>query len=166
MAGLINQLIDIFESQIQIFSAILETSYAKKDAIIKNDIENLKKVTDEENLLVGKNSKIEKIKTQLYKDIAFVLNKKDEDINLTKLIELTREQEECKKLIEIKEETEKVLKEMKKINDQNQDLINISLEHIDFTMNFLRGAMSNEPYYRDSTGNEINENRAMFDTKQ
>lgn len=167
MAGLIEQLIETVSEQNKIYAQLLEISMKKKSVIIENNIEELQKIVTAENSLVGKSSKLEKARNELFNDISFVLNKKSEEMSLTKIAELMEGKPEAAEIIKVRDEAAEVIKKLKAINDINKDLIEYSLDHIDFSMNVLRSTLSNEPYYYDSAGNEINSpNKRLFDIKQ
>ncbi|MBR1736412.1 MAG: flagellar protein FlgN [Firmicutes bacterium] len=167
MAGLISDLISNINEQSEVYDSLLELAGKKKVVIIANDVDKLQGIVDEENVLLGKIGRLDKSRVQLFKDIAFVLNKKDEDISLTKLMELIKGQAEENELKEAKENLFSKADRLKTINEQNQKLIEYSLEHIDFSMNVIRSALSNQPSYCDAMGNELSDsNQRMFDTKQ
>ncbi|MDE6181655.1 MAG: flagellar protein FlgN, partial [Eubacteriales bacterium] len=94
-----------------------------------------------------------------------VLNKKT--ITISDIIESLKGQEEEKMLSKIKEKAEDVLPKLKILNDQNQELLQMSMDYIDYSMNLIRGGAMGMPTYYDSTGNEINtSDKKMFDAKQ
>lgn len=165
MASLINELIDTMKSQNEIYTSLLEIASKKKVCIIENDIKTLQGYIKEENILVGKNQKLEKKRIELFDDISIVLGK-NKDITLKDIIEKISGQKGEKELIEVRNEMLIVLPKLKTINDQNQELIKLSLDYIDFSMNMIRGANS-QPTYFDYLGNEINSlDKKMFDARQ
>ncbi|MBR1442568.1 MAG: flagellar protein FlgN [Firmicutes bacterium] len=167
MAGLISELIGNINEQSEVYDSLLELAGKKKVAVIANDIEKLQSIVDEENVLLGRIGRLDKSRVQLFKDIAFVLNKKDEDISLNKLMDLIKGQSEENELRKAKEELFDKAGRLKTLNEQNQKLIEYSLEHIDFSMNVIRSALSNKPSYCDAMGNELSDSsQRMFDTKQ
>ena len=166
MASLINELIYVLEEQNKVYQELLEISSKKKLSIIENDITKLQTFISKENTLVGKSQRLDKKRIQLFKDIAFVLNKPNQ-INLSLIIEMIKGQSEEEQLIKIKNKTIELLNKLKIINDQNKELIEISLEHIEVSMNFIRSSVNSEPYFYDSQGNEINHsNKKLFDATQ
>lgn len=158
---------DTVEEQILIYEALLEIAAKKKVSIVENNIEEVGEYTSEESTLLGKCSRLDKKRDTLFNDIAFVLNKKPEDITLSKLVELIKGQPEEERLTQIHDKAVDTLKKLKKINDLNRTLVETSLEHIDYSMNLIRGALNPQPYYCDLAGNEINlSGKMLFDTKQ
>lgn len=167
MAGLIEELMDTVEQQIEIYDKLLDIAARKKVVIVENNIDGLSKFTDEENTLLGRCTRLDKKRDALFEDIAFVLNKKKDEINLSSLVELIKGQPEEERLASIRDRAVDVLDKLRRINDINKVLIETSLEHLDYQMNIIRGAINPQPYYCDLAGNEINlSGKMLFDTKQ
>lgn len=165
MAGLINQLIDVLNQQNEIFENLVELSVNKKNVLIKNNVEALKEITDSESSLVNKNSRLDKKRIQCFKDIASVLNIHD-DITLSSLIEIIKNQKEAETLKDIRNKTKNLMETLKKNNDENRQLLQYSIEHVEYSMNVIRTAFTNEPCYYDSSGQEISYGKGLFDAKQ
>ncbi len=166
MAGLIDELITTLSEMNDLYEQLIKSGKEKRDVIIKNDIEALQKVNENENILVGKTLKLDKKREELFSDIAFVLNKNQEDITLTKLIEYIEEQPEVEDVKKLRDSANELLSELKSINESNKILIEESLNHAEFSMNLLRGSLSKKPYYCDTLGNEIPTGDRLFDIKQ
>ncbi len=166
MAGLIDDLSETLNQMNEIYEKLIQTGKEKKSVIIKNDVEQLHKINDEENSLVGKAIKLDKKREEYFSDIAFVLNKDSKDITLSKIIEYIDKQPEVESVKEIYEKTISLLDELKKINELNNTLIGESLKQAEFQMNLLRGSLSRRPYYCDTLGNEIPTGERFFDIKQ
>ena len=166
MASLIKELIDTLEEQNNIYHSLLDIGSKKKVSIIENNIPSLQQFIKEENVLVGRNQRLEKKKIEIFKDISMVVGK-NKDLSLKDIIDVVKGQEGEKELLEIREKMLQVLPKLKVINDQNQELIQMSIDYVDFSMNLIRGAGGNSPTYYDLSGNEINYlDKKMFDTKQ
>ena len=88
-------------------------------------------------------------------------------MSLKDIIETIKGQEGEKELTSLREKLLDILPKLKALNDQNQELIKLSMEYIDFSMNVIRSSSSSTPTYYDFSGNEINaSDRKMFDAKQ
>lgn len=95
-----------------------------------------------------------------------VLGKNDE-LSLKDIISCMKGQEGEKELIAIRENMLEILPKLKSLNDQNQELLTISMDYVDFSINMIRASGGNSPTYYDSLGNEINTlDKKMFDAKQ
>ncbi len=165
MASLITELIDTLKNQNEIYKSLLDSASRKKVFIVENNIEKLQELVKQENLLVGRNQRLEKKRIELFSDIAMVLGKNVTDITLKQFIDTIKGQEGEKELIELREEMLEVLPKLKTLNDQNQELLQMSIDYVDFSMNLIRS--NSAPTYYDMSGNEINAtDRKMFDAKQ
>lgn len=163
MASLIVELIDTLKQQNDIYKSLLETASRKKVSIIENNVANLQEIVKEENLLVGKNQRLEKKRLELFSDISMVLGKND--ITLKDFIQTIKGQEGEKELTKLREDMLDILPKLKTINEQNQELLQMSIDYVDFSINLIRSNSS--PTYYDMAGNEINaSDRKMFDAKQ
>lgn len=165
MASLIEELIETLEEQNKIYENLLEIASKKKVAIIENNIPNLQEIVAQENTIVGRNLRLDKKRSELFDDMGIVLNKKN--ANLSDIIEAIKGQEGEKSLIKIKEKAEDILPKLKNLNDQNQELIQMSMDYVEYSMNLIRGGATGKPTYYDSAGNEINvSDKKMFDARQ
>lgn len=166
MASLIKELIETLTEQNNIYQSLLDVASKKKVAIIENKIPNLQEFVKEENVLIGRNQRLDKKRIEIFKDISMVLGKNDE-LSLKDIISCMKGQEGEKELIAIRENMLEILPKLKSLNDQNQELLTISMDYVDFSINMIRASGGNSPTYYDSLGNEINTlDKKMFDAKQ
>lgn len=166
MASLIHELIDTLNEQNNIYESLLDVASKKKVAIIENNIPTLQQFIKDENLLIGRNQRLEKKRLELFCDIATVLGK-PLNITLKQIIEAIKDKEGEKELIQIREKMLQTLPKLKSINDQNQELLQMSMDFVDFSINVIRSSTEQRPTYYDMLGNEINSSDTkMFDAKQ
>ena len=172
MASLMENLIEVLNSESSEYEGLLELSQKKTAFIVKGDLENLQKITDEEQEWVGRLNRLEKKRIEVTTDIANVLNKDVTTLKLTNLIDmLAARPEEQKQLSEAVDCLKKVVHEMQTVNERNRDLIQHSLELVEFDMNLLqsmKAAPQTANYNRGaySTGNTMGVNYRGFDAKQ
>lgn len=166
MASLISELIDTLTQQNNIYESLLDIASKKKVSIIENNLKTLQNFVKEENTLIGKNQRLEKKRIELFNDIQMVLGKKN-NLSLKDIIEAIKGQDGEKELDNIRNKIIDTLDKLKSLNNQNQELIQMSLDYVDFSMNLIRNSTNNRPTYYDLAGNEINaSDRKMFDAKQ
>ncbi len=167
MAGIIINLIETMKEQISLYEILLESTKEKKRAVIENNIDLINKLNDDDNITVGRIMKLDKKREELFRDIAFVLNKEMKGITITKIIEYIKGQPEEEEVTRLKEKMTSLLSEINDLNEKNKKLIGYAIEQIDFSMNLVRSTLSNEPSYHDTMGNEIlSDNKRLFDAKQ
>lgn len=172
MASLMENLIDILNEQYDAYSALVELSRKKTPIIVSGSLEDLQKITDEEQDAVNVVNDIDKKRIEIMGDIANVLNQDINNLKLLNLVELinTRPEEQAK-LNEARGKLIEIGKELKTVNERNRELLENALEMIDFDMNLIQ-AMKQAPQMGNynsggvNTGEVYGTNLKGFDTKQ
>ena len=170
MASLIEELIKVLGDEEKIYAEIIPLAEKKTRIIVNNDLQSLTGITEEEQLLVGKISKLEKKRREVIRNIGIVMNKKESELNFITIIDLLKglekEQEELKKLHDRLKSTIELLSVL---NERNQMLIKQSLEMIDFDINLLQSLRTSPGAGQYNIDSEVEiqgmESR-MFDTKR
>lgn len=171
MASLMENLIDILNREYTEYVGLLEVSQRKTPIIVSGDLEKLQKITDEEQEMVNRLNRLERSRTEVVADIATVLNKDVTQLTLTNLIDmLAARPAEQNALAEIHDKLHRVLKELRRVNEQNGSLLRDSLEMVEFEIAMLQAAKAapetanyNKGAY--SAGDTMGVNRG-FDAKQ
>lgn len=172
MASLMENLIDVLNSESSEYEVLLGLSQKKTPIIISGDLEGLQKITDDEQRIVNKVTSLERKRMEVTKDIANVLNKDVTTLKLADLIAmLTARPAEQKALATAHDRLQEVIRGLKRVNEQNAELLKNSLEMVEFEMNLLQ-AMKSAPetanYNRGaySAGNTMGVSAGGFDAKQ
>lgn len=171
MASLIENLISVLEQESVEYEALLGLSMKKTPIIVKGDLQALQQITDEEQAVVTKINHLENQRTEVMKDIANVTNKDVNNLKLVNLIQMLESRPaESQKLAAVHDKLKAVVGNMKRVNEQNGELIAHSLEMVAFDMNLLQ-AMKTAPetanYNRGAytAGDVIGTDRGGFDAK-
>ena len=169
MASLIEELIMVLGDEEKIYSEIIPIAEKKTQIIVNNDLQSLTGITDEEQKLVGKISKLEKKRQEVIRNIGIVMNKKESELNFVTIIELLngqeKEQEELRKLHDKLKRTIDVLSTL---NERNQMLIKQSLEMIDFDINLMQSLRTSPGVGQYNIASEVEMQgmkSGMFDAK-
>jgi len=167
-----DELIVALEKEVTLYEALLKLSQEKTPIIIKGDIDALTKITDEEQAVVDQIATVDAKRESVTKDIANVLNKDVETLKLSVLIELLGGQpKEKAKLSSLHDRLKETVSSVKQINSNNAELIQHSLEMVQFDLNMLR-AMKQAPETANYGSNAINAGSMLgsavsgFDAKQ
>lgn len=153
MASLIEKLVNVLEQENDEYTTLVELSNQKTPVLIQGDLKQLEKITDDEQIIVGRINKLEKERNTILNDIANVVNRDVKTLKLVNLIQmLEKKPEEQKLLVEIHEKLQTTLKTMKMVNEHNQALLQSSLEMVSFDLNLLR-AMKSAPETANYTKN-------------
>ena len=145
MASLIEELIDTLDKENKEYETLLELSKRKAAVIVARDIPALEKITDDEQIVVSTIGNLDNKRAQVTRDIADVINKDVETLKLSVLIDLLSKQpNEQKALSEVHDRLKVTVDNVRKINESNRQLIDQSLEMVEFDLNMMR-AMRQAP---------------------
>ena len=172
MASLMENLIDVLEKESAEYNNLLELSMRKTPVIVSENLDELAKITDEEQLIVDRINHLDNIRNEAVNDIANVLNKDVTKLKIADLIKMLGSRpEEQHKLAEAFDKLRDVVQHVAMINDRNRELIQNALEMVQFNMNLIHSiktapetANYNKGAY--STGDVIGVNHKSFDAKQ
>ena len=169
MASLIEELIMVLGEEERIYSEIIPLAEKKTRIIVKNDLQSLTSITEEEHALVSRSSKLEKNRQEVIRNIGVVMNKKESELNFLSIINLIRGQErEQQELRVIHDKLKSTTGLLAMLNERNQMLIKQSLERIDFDMNLLQSMRTSPGVGQYNTSSEVElqgEKSGMFDAK-
>ena len=172
MASLMEVLIDVLEKESQEYENLLALSMKKTPVIVSEDLEQLAKITDEEQIIVSRINHLDNQRNEAVNDIANVLNKDVEKLKIVDLIKmLAARPEEQEKLAAVFDKLQENVRRVKRINEQNRELIQEALELVQFNMNVLQ-AMNKAPETANynkgayNTGDMIGSSYKAFDAKQ
>ena len=171
MAGLIDELVNTMSQENDIYRELIPIAEEKTRVIIKNDLDALQKITEQEQLTIEKINALEKKREEVVVNIGTVLSRDPKELNMKALIKIMDKQpKEQKELSRIHDELDGNLRRLVTINDRNKELINQSLEMIEFNMNLIqstRMAPGVNNYTRSAGESSIRQaGTGMFDAKQ
>ncbi len=171
MASLMENIIEVLEQENAEYRTLIRLSEEKTPIIIKGDLENLNRITEAEQVIVARIQKLEKERMSTMADIAEVTNFKA-DIKLGDLITMMdKHPEEQKKLQDLHDRLKETMRRMKQVNEQNRDLLQDSLEMVQFEMNLLQ-SLKTAPETADynssayANGSIMGSGTKRFDAKQ
>lgn len=172
MASLMEDLISILEQEDSLYEDLLKLSMSKTPVLISGDLEALSRITEDEQEIVNKVNALDKKREEGMKDIANVLGKDVKTLKLTDLIDVLRSRPaEQNRLAAIYDKLSDTIGQMKRTNEQNRELIESSLEMVQFDMNVLQ-AYKAAPETANYSKNALNSGAYMgnmkggFDAKQ
>ena len=145
MAGMITQLIEVMNQQVERHTELYGLSLEEKDAIVHNDIENLQKLVNLKNMVISQNNRLEKQRMSLVNDIAEVLALKNKDLTFGELIEIMDGKPEQEDLREVGTRLRDIVEKLKEANDVNKSLLEGAIEFVEYSLNALRSTIEPEP---------------------
>ncbi|GFI23296.1 hypothetical protein IMSAGC011_02084 [Lachnospiraceae bacterium] len=172
MASLLENLIDVLDRENVQYEKLVVLAESKTPVIVAGDIENLGKITEDEQEIVGIIQGMEKQRDKFLADIANVVNRDVETLKLIDLIQmLDKMPDQQEKLEGIQKRLRATIDKLREVNDRNQMLLAERLDMVDFNLNMIR-AMKSAPqtanYSRDAytNGQSLGIFHGGFDAKQ
>lgn len=170
MASLVEELIDVLIEEEKIYQIFMEFGRQKRQILIKADVPALNALTTKEqttsdDLLVLSNKQ-----SRILQDIATVLGKTEEQMTVSRLIELMSTQPGVQEqLIEAKERLLDTAARVAEMNRQNEVLIRQAIEMAEFDITLfksLRQAPETANYDKNAYNTGTLLGSSGFDTKQ
>ena len=169
MASLIEELIKVLGDEEKIYAEIIPLAEKKTRIIVNNDLQSLNSITEEEQALIGRISKLERKRQEVIRNIGIVMNKKESELNFITIIDLLKGQEkEQEELRKLHDRLKRTIDALKLINERNQMLIKQSIEMIDFDINLMQSLRTSPGVGQYNTSSEVEiqgMNKGMFDAK-
>ncbi len=172
MASLLENLIDVLDRENAAYERVAVLAESKTSAIVAGDIENLGKIMEEEQEIVGKIQGMEKQRDKFLADIANVVNRDVETLKLIDLIQmLDKMPDQQQKLETVQKRLGATITSLREVNDKNQMLLTDRLEMVDFNLNMIR-AMKSAPQTANYSKNAYTNGQSLgifhggFDAKQ
>ena len=131
MASLMENLIVILNNESQEYENLLKLSETKTPIIVAGDLEELTRLTDEEQIVVGRINRLETQRQEVFNDIANVINKDVDTLMLSDLVDmLSSRPDEQQKLAKVHDRLKTVVHAVRRVNEQNRELIKEALEMV------------------------------------
>lgn len=168
MASLIEDLINTLDLENEEYTELLRISHDKTPVIIAGDVAKLNDIIAEEQLHTDKVAALESRRIQVVNDIATVLNKDVDTLTIKKIIGLLKGQDkEQSALAKVHDKLKLTLNDMVVVNEINKQLIEESLELVEFNINYLNSInqMPETANYTKDAYNASGISNSTFDTK-
>ena len=88
MAGLIDELVNTMSQENDIYRELIPIAEEKTRVIIKNDLDALQKITEQEQLTIEKINALEKKREEVVINIGTVLSRDPKELNMKALIKI------------------------------------------------------------------------------
>lgn len=172
MASLMENLIQTLNEQYGAYESLVKLSEKKTPIIVSGSLEELQRITDEEQDAVAVINAIDKKRTEIMMDIANVINKDATTLRLSDLVLMIQGRpEEAQALKEAREKLVQIGKRLKTINERNKLLLDNALEMVNFDLSLVQSVkqapqMGNYNRGAMTTGEVYGTNLKGFDAKQ
>jgi flagellar biosynthesis/type III secretory pathway chaperone len=163
----VNAVIDILKKEQGCYKDILELSRTKNKLIIEGKVAELDKIVKLEQSMIFNIGQLERKREEEVAALARVLNLSDTQLPISELMNML--QPELRKGLEdIHAKLKETFSELKSVNDINGQLLEQSLEYIDFSINMITSSSApTGSLYEDINvrGKDKQGKKNIFDTK-
>lgn len=162
----VNAVIDILKKEHSYYKDMLELSKSKKRLIIEGKVGELDKIVKLEQNMIFNVGQLEKKREEAVVKLCSALGVNNDQTMISELARLLKP-ELKNELEKIQRELQGTLSELKSVNDLNGQLLEQSLEYIDYSINIIAGAgMETGSLYEDMSKNKSKTSKKnIFDTK-
>ncbi|WP_044930703.1 flagellar protein FlgN [Butyrivibrio sp. AC2005] len=141
MASLLENLVDVLDRECALYERLLELSGKKTPVIVDRDLKKLAKITEDEQAVVSLISAVDKEREAVMNSIADVIGEKGNNLKLTELVDMLNSRPNEQRSLAIQRDKLKtVSSNVQRVNDQNQILLQSSLEMVQYEMNIIQSA--------------------------
>lgn len=161
---LLDQLIDLLETEYNLHEEVLKISQKKTDIIIGGKVSELEGVVKLEQSFVAQESKINIKKEELVSQLSNETSLKEETWNVSELIKLSSPQQR-EKLKAYQVRMTNLIDQLNQSNQLNAKLIGNSLEFIEFSLNLVSSADVAGNNYGNKGDTLDKEKKNLFDMK-
>ncbi len=163
MEGLWKKLIEILEKESGLYKDILELSRHKTNTIVEGKVAELEQITRVEQKMLLNIGGLEQQREDAVNQLARSLNVPADQLSIDLAIDKVGADLK-ERLVALKDDIAAQLKELKQVNDLNSQLIEKSLEYIDFSINLIAGSPS-DVTYNTAKGKGKDKGVSFFDQK-
>jgi len=162
----VNTVIGILENEYAYYKDMLELSKSKKDIIVEGKVAELDKIVKLEQNMIFNIGQLEKDREETVAKLCKSLGLDCGRINIRELMQVLKA-EHRNQLEDMQLKLRRILADLKEVNDINGQLIQQSLEYIDYSINLVAGTgMETGSLYEDIGKNKGKQrDKNIFDTK-
>jgi flagellar biosynthesis/type III secretory pathway chaperone len=159
-----NDLIEIIQKEVKLYSELKILEENKKNVIINNDVRALDAITKQEQGFVKAIVQLETLRTQSVDGLCREKGFRRID-KLAELYEMLNSFE-SQQLRVFENKLVDVIEDIRDTNQLNEKLIAQSLEYIDFTLNLAKQlGLEDAGYGKGAQGKEVKAGKGLFDAK-
>ena len=141
MASLLQNLVDALDRECALYERLLVLSGKKTPVIIQRDLKELSKISADEQAVVSLIAAVDKEREAVMDSISDVIGEKGNNLKLIELIRMLDSRPNEQRALGNKRDKLKSLAErVQRVNDQNQILLQSSLEMVQYEMNIIQAA--------------------------
>lgn len=158
MASIMDEFISVLEKENEVYQDLTQLSKLKTDAIVYSRVDDLNRIAEAEQEVMGELMKLEKRRTAVRNEMSKILRVPAESLTLLSMANMFEKRpEDKKKLLDLRERLRLTLIEVAKINKENEALLKQSMDLLEYDMNLIRStrvAPTTANYNKDAYSTE------------
>ncbi|SMC39795.1 flagellar protein FlgN [Sporomusa malonica] len=164
MTAMWEKLIILLNQTLEVYQALLKLSRKKRDILIEAKPQEIEMLTKQEEILIIEAGKLEIMRSTLTHELAAAIGLAPDETTMSTLIERA-DNETAGKLILVIDRFGGITSELTKMNELNTQLIQQSLDLINFNINILSQSAAETTYAPKGNTAPTARNRSILDTK-
>ena len=164
MKRLLTELIELLETQKELYSNLLDLSISKKDAIVKTNVNELDNIVKAEQILLLRLGEVESKRQRLIEQIAKEYKVNKEEVNLEFVLNQLNSSQK-NKVMDIRGHFINILDDITKYNNVNKKLLEKQLSFVSMTLNAITGSGNTIDYNQEGELNKIPPKISIIDEK-
>lgn len=139
MASIMDEFISILEQENTVYQNLANLSKDKTQTIIYANIDELNRITEEEQAIMETLMKLEKKRVAVRDEMSKILKVPAERLTLLSMANMFEKRPDDKqKLMDLRERLRLTLIDVARINKENETLLKQSMEMLEYDMNLIR----------------------------
>lgn len=161
------QLVQQLQQLLLIYRALFTFADEKKNAIVQNNVESINMITMKETKALKPVPELEastrNLMTKLQRELGFRPKLK---MTLSEMVQLLIDPKHKQELAELQDDLTHMSERLKQANEHNQQLIQLSLEYVHFSLDAICGPEEDEvTYKRPSPSTDVQRRTGIYDTR-
>jgi len=159
-------IVKALDQQTELYQQLLDTANAKTPVLVNNDTDELNAIMLRERKLLAETERLEATRIKVTHQYFISLGFRSTFNRLSEVIQSVHHPEEKQRLIDKQHELASLLRELKRVNDLNQQLITQSLAFIDYSIGLMVEDPAGDMTYQHPQNKLSGYSRTgLFDTK-
>lgn len=139
MASIMDEFLSVLEQVDATYNKLVELARSKTDAIIYSKIDELTQITEAEQEVMGDLIRLDKERLKIRGEMSKILKVPEESLTLLSMANMFEKRPQDKqKLLDLREKLRLTLIDVARINKENEELLQQSMEMLEYDMNLIR----------------------------
>lgn len=164
MAELWTKLEDVLADILTLYQALLALSQKKKSVLVQGKADELNEMTKQEELLIFKISRLEKLRVGIIKQIITVRQLPNQPLTIAQVAALA-DAATAKRLTELGQQLKAIAEALTPLNEFNAQLLQRAIAFINFNINVLSQSVSESTYAPPTQPGKTGKSRVFLDQK-